>query len=61
MAFLAWTSKIIKTQKRAEARDETFCGGKGQSYPSFKKRIKLVELGRERQLNFEEKQIFKRL
>ena len=52
---------MIKTQKRTEERDETFCGGKGQSYPSFKKRIKLVELGRERQLNFEEKQIFKRL
>ena len=27
----------------------------------LKKRIKLAELGRERQLNFEEKQMFKRL
>ena len=44
-----------------EARDETFCGGKGQSYPSFKKRFKFGDLWRERQLNFEEKEKFKHL
>ena len=60
MAFIGSTSKIKNTQNRSESVAETFCACRGQSEPSFKKRIMYIESHRERHFNFEEKQNFER-
>ena len=52
MAFIASNSKIQKTHWRTSAHLETFTECGGQSYLSFKKKIKLDKFGHRRHFDF---------